>query len=91
MENTDNWRDMITDALASRGETWADMVAFEPAERMDTVLDARFDAGYGAAEGEPFALWTGNYVYFPHEYDGSESVYSVSRHPNGKPYDHSGS
>jgi hypothetical protein len=28
-------------------------------------------------------MWTKDFVYFPHEYDGSESVQSVPRNPNG--------
>jgi hypothetical protein len=47
-----------------------------------------FDGGYGGAEGNPFTAWTKNYVIFPTEYDGSESIARVRRNPAPEPTDH---
>ena len=75
------WRDMLTTALAERGETWADVIEHTLSR---AELDARFDNTYGCVEGPPFTLWTSRCVYFPTEYDGSEGVASVPRHPTGE-------
>lgn len=56
----------------------------------DAGLDTEFCDGWGAVEGQPFTLWTKDYVYFPVVYDGSEWVGSVARNPNGKPTAHIG-
>ena len=47
----------------------------------ESELQRNFDNGYGIAEGIPFLLWTSTRVYFPVQYDGSEWVDSVPRHP----------
>src|SRR5690606_32833115 len=44
-------------------------------------LDDEFDNGYGGTEGHKFTLWTKSRVYFPINYDGSESCGSVPRNP----------
>jgi hypothetical protein len=51
-------------------------------------LKREFDGGYGGAEGNPFTAWTKNYVIFPTEYDGSESIARVRRNPAPEPTDH---
>jgi hypothetical protein len=73
-----SWREMIGDALESRGETWEDVVShtLRPHE-----FDLSFDIEFGSPEHPPFRLWTDNWVYFSHEYDGFVSVESVARHP----------
>lgn len=66
-------------------ETWRDV---EACTMTDAELSALFDAGFGSAEGKPFTLWTKRRVYFPVEYDGSETVRSVARNPDEVPTEH---
>lgn len=81
------WRAELTGALGFHGETWNDVVACTlAAEELDVV----FDDGFGEAEGKPFTLWTKQRVYFPTEYDGSESVRSVPREPCDEATSHCG-
>lgn len=80
------WRELLTKELERNKEDWDDVVAI--AIRESDSLDTPFYTGYGGTEGCPFTVWSVNYVYFPKEYDGAESVCSVSRHPNGKPTAH---
>jgi hypothetical protein len=79
------WRKLISKEMTIRGDSWDEV---EQAEISEEELDVEFYEGFGGAEGVPFTLWTKDRVYFPHEYDGSESVRSVSRDPNGKRIDH---
>ena len=81
------WREMITDVMEIYGESFADVVS---STITDEQLDVEFDSGFGSPEGIPFTIWTKNRVYFPHEYDGAESVRSVSRNPDGAPTSHYG-
>lgn len=81
------WRVLITDEMLCRGESWSDVLK---CTLSDSQLDTVFDAGYGSAEGEPFTLWTHNRVYFPVDYDGSETVASVLRNPCDKKTKHVG-
>ena len=82
------WEKEITIEMANHGETWLDV---ESCTLTEPQLETVFDCGYGSAEGAPFTVWTKNRVYFPLEYDGSEAVGSVSRHPDGIPTRHIGS
>ena len=85
------WREMIGYEMSDQGDSWENVVGVAlpdpppPEEYVDweSSLDAVFDAGFGAVEGCPFTLWTIRRVYFPVVYDGSESVASVSRQPDG--------
>jgi len=79
------WREKLTEALAKNGEGWGEV---ESSTLSEEQLNVQFDAGYGSVQGVPFTLWTERRVYFPVSYDGSESVRSVSRHPDGQPTDH---
>jgi len=81
------WFELITDALASRGEGWTDAVrtTLTPEELM-----REFDAGYGGVEGAAFTLWTNKHVYFPAVYDGAEWVTSVPRDPCNERKEHVG-
>ncbi len=98
-----SWRELIGEELARTGETWSDVetVVFSarrwtwgtPADDPDpgdwqACLDQPFDAGYGLPRGLPFTMWTRRRVYFPVEYDGSESCASVPRHPCPEAVDH---
>lgn len=40
-----------------------------------------FDAGYGSPEGEPAIGFSERYVYIKVQYDGSEWVEKIPRHP----------
>ena len=46
------------------------------------LLTTAFNSGYGGTEGAHFTVWTERYVYFPVQYDGSEWVGHVPRHPD---------
>lgn len=56
-------------------------------EIMDLLLD-EFNDDYGTPEGHPFTAWTKNYVIFPTEDEGSESIAYVKRNPCNFPTDH---
>jgi len=86
----ETWRKLVTESITCYGESFSDIVgeAWKPinnesrSSTFDQVMDRKFDAGYGSAEGDYFTIWTKNRVYFPCEYDGSEYVGSVSRNPD---------
>ena len=81
------WRKLITKAFRFSGETWKDVVSttLTPED-----LDTPFNSGYGQVEGCAFTMWTSKYVYFPVQYDGSESVSYVPRNPCDYPTWHVG-
>lgn len=83
----ETWRRAILIEMLGQGETWKDIVA---CTLSDKELDAPFDSGYGALNGEPFTVWTAKRVYFPVGYNGSEWCCSVSRNPDGQPTKHIG-
>lgn len=82
-----NWKKMIEEAMADRGETLADL---ESNTLTEAEMVEEFDSGYGANEGKEFTAWSAKTVYFPICYDGAEWVGSVSRHPDGQPTSHQG-
>jgi hypothetical protein len=49
-----------------------------------SILDIKFDSGYGGTEGMSFRLYTKTRIYFPIKYDGSEWVESLPIDPNSK-------
>lgn len=51
---------------------------------LNELLEEKFDAGYGSANGKSFVIITKNWVYFPVVYDGAEWVDRVPRNPNEK-------
>jgi len=83
----ETWKEMLSDALEDNGESWDDVEANTMTEE---EMAKEFYSGFGAPEGCPFTVWTKRSVYFPVNYDGSESVGSVSRHPDGVPTLHIG-
>jgi hypothetical protein len=83
----ENWKELIEEAMAKRGETLADL---EFNTLTDDEMVREFDSSYGCTEGVAFTAWTVKSVYFPICYDGAEWVGSVSRHPDGKPTKHQG-
>jgi hypothetical protein len=47
----------------------------------DPAFTKWFYEGFGKADGEPFTAWSKEWVYFPVQYDGRESVGRVPRNP----------
>lgn len=45
------------------------------------IMTNEFSDGYGGNEGPNFTAWSSNYVYFPDNYDGSESIQWMPRQP----------
>lgn len=61
---------------------WQQESCGEPVFCMATELPMReFDGGYGSPEGEPAIGFSPRYVYIKVQYDGSEWVDAVPRHP----------
>jgi hypothetical protein len=76
-----NWKNLITEALDKRGETWGDVVACTLTE---DELSREFEDGFGRPEGERFTVWTAKFVYYPSpaaDYVGEEWCDSVPRNP----------
>ena len=77
------WEKMLTSALEHNGESWDDVLHCTISE----VERARmFDPGFGSADGASFTLWTKDWVYSDHEYDGSQWVDEVRRNPPTNKY-----
>jgi len=72
------WREMISAEMRSNKDSFCHR---EYCTVTDEVLAQKFDAYSCRPSGVPFVLWTTDYVYFSHDYDGMESVQSVPRHP----------
>lgn len=86
MTKTTTWRDLISKEMYNNGDGWPDVVHVSPG----ADLGRTFNAGHGGSEGDPFTLWTRQYVYFPVTYDGAEWVGSVPREPCDKATAHVG-
>ena len=71
-------RDAISKGLAEHGEGWEHVVRHTLS---DDELATYCDEHYGAGARVSFTLWTGQRVYFPGTYDGSDWVASVPRDP----------
>jgi hypothetical protein len=82
-----NWFEAIKTVFEYNNDSWDDV---ESCTLTKEELLVEFDGGFGCAEGQPFTLWTRNYVYFPSQYDGAEWVSYVSRNPDGKATEHVG-
>jgi hypothetical protein len=80
------WRKMIEEEMSSNKDSSSTLIC----TLTDEELNIPFDNGYGWREGAPFTAWTDDFVYFPLEYDGSESCGSVARNPNDNPTHHQG-
>lgn len=83
------WRILIEDKFKENGDSW-DAIVEHGCTLTDAQLDKEFDDGFGFPEGSPFTIWTQDFVYFPVQYDGAESVGSVPIKPNGKATEHVG-
>jgi hypothetical protein len=75
-----SWRILIEEEMKRRGDSFINLVH---CTLDDKELDNLFDRSHGTTNSKPFNLWTKKYVYFSVEYDGRESVSSISRSPNG--------
>jgi hypothetical protein len=87
MSDRTTWREKITVVMQKHGESWDDV---EASTLDDTALDVVFDDMSGHPEGGHFTLWTGERVYFPACYDGTEWVASVPRNPCDEATEHVG-
>lgn len=72
------WREEISKEMKDNNDDWSFLVG---CTLSNDGLDIVFDRSYGCEEGEPFTLWTQNFVYFPVCYDGAEWCGSVPRNP----------
>lgn len=72
-----SWYKLLAKAAESRNENIANIVHTMTEEE----LHAEFCDDYGIPEGCHFTAWGPNWVYFPLEYDGTESVGSAPRNP----------
>lgn len=52
------------------------------AEVPDEILDAEFDDGFGGTNCRPFWAWSPSWVLLVRNYDGSEGLRWVPRHPD---------
>lgn len=83
-----NWETLISNEMEVNNDSWDDLVKSTLSKK---ALKVEFNAdAYGTAEGEPFTLWTKEYVYFPVVYDGMEWCGSVPRHPCKEKTHHQG-
>lgn len=66
-------------------QSWPVTDQIVPFDTLPTeVLDREFDSGYGLPESPYFVAWSDNYVLYRYEYDGSESLVWLPRHPTTK-------
>ena len=75
------WRELITERMRWNMDSWSNVIDCTIG---DLELDRRFDATHGKEEGVPFTLWTWDWVYFSHEYDGADLCLCVRRNPEEK-------
>jgi len=80
------WKEGLEDAFEETGDSLDDIET----TLSDDEMTEEFYAGYGGPKGTPFTAWSDDYVYFPVQYDGSEWVGYVPRHPNGEATRHWG-
>ena len=45
------------------------------------VLDYEYDPSYGSIECHNIKMWSADWVYYIHEYDGSTSIEAIERNP----------
>lgn len=45
------------------------------------LLDYEYDSGYGSQDCHDITMWSQDYVYYIHEYDGSTSICKIDRIP----------
>jgi len=78
------WFNMLKDQMTQLGDDFDKRVC-----TLDEAgLLVAFDDGFGAINGAAFTAWGENYVYFPLEYDGAESVGHAPRNPRNTAMEH---
>ena len=82
MTRVDNQR--INDSWDNVVSTWLSYANGVLSDNKMDDLDVLFEKGFGGPEGRPFIMWTEDWVYFPLEYDGAETVRSVPRNPRNR-------
>ena len=80
------WRELIQARMNYVEDSFDNVIAIEVNKEGD--LDVYFDCGFVHSEAPAFTVYTRDYVYFPHEYDGSEYVMRIPRNPTGKPHNY---
>jgi hypothetical protein len=75
-----SWKILIEAEMKTRNDSFDNLIHCNINE---SELNNLFDRSHGTTNAMPFTLWTKKYVYFSVDYDGKESVSSVSRTPNG--------
>ena len=83
------WEELIGYAMKENGDSINHVVASAP-PLATGWYKVEFDNGYGMEQGQPFLLWTTEYVYFPVMYDGAEWAGSAPRNPVDEPQEHLG-
>lgn len=73
-----SWKELLIGVMAENNETLDDIVHSTLTKE---ELNKKFDTRSGGPEGEPFTVWTNDFVYFPGVYDGAEWVAFVHRNP----------
>lgn len=80
------WRELITNELYYRKESWEDVVSCALSESdLDTEFDVEFGNDGPHRGAIPFIIWTLKNVYFSFAYLHSVGVESVSRNPYPNP------
>ena len=81
------WKEMIQDEMDDNNDSFDNLAHSTLTE---AEMREKFDCGFGGSEGQPFTVWTKNFVYFPVVYDGAEWVGSVPRNPCNVKTEHQG-
>ena len=71
---------------SSDADEWTDLVPAENTvlqfkDLRDELLDRSFDDGYGGNETRDLCAWSNSWVLLSYDYDGSEGLVWVPRHP----------
>lgn len=74
-----NWREELQKHFKITGDSFDNIII----NISDEELDREFNGGYGSSEGTSFQAWSDHYTYFNYEYDGSDFILRVPRHPPG--------
>lgn len=90
-ESASNWKDTILEAMSGNDEDESDISAIqyasayggepENADSLD-VFDYYRNTGFGGATCDAVRIFTEEHIYLTSNYDGSQSIVSVSRNPS---------
>lgn len=88
VKDLESWNDMLDEVFQETGDNMncliLQMEDISSDKEITKEMDRKFDSSFGITEGTPFIAWSENWIYFPFEYDGKESIAYVPRHPNTK-------